>query len=172
MTRPAKPPYQPQPGHRWAIRPTDEWTPDTGRRCRAGASRYRKACGQPAVAARPYWAYCARHLHELYGAWVENGRVCEWRQVGVENLPDDVVLRVGQAVILWNRGLDYNGMTIVDGNPVFTVTCDCATVTALKLEVETSSASVPSADSQFAFTCDGCMSTHWVTISRTTPEQP
>ena len=60
-----------------------------GKRCRAGSSRYVKACGAPAVAelnrgrhnwqfgkrTDSWWAYCAEHM---YGRWIEDGRVMNW----------------------------------------------------------------------------------------------
>ncbi|MEE8217967.1 MAG: hypothetical protein V3S03_03285 [Vicinamibacteria bacterium] len=76
-------------------------------RCRAGASRWRKACGQPAVAVleregprgrRAGWFYCAVHL---YGRWIREGadgrapKVFGWRLVPrAEDVTDHADLRL------------------------------------------------------------------------------
>ena len=60
-----------------------EWRLEAGRPCRAGASAYTTACGQPSVAAmnrgrrgrEAWWAYCGDHL---YGRWIEDGQVMCW----------------------------------------------------------------------------------------------
>lgn len=60
------------------------------KRCRYGVGPRHVYCGRPAVAEtdrshRPdrenWWAYCPDHL---YGRWVEDGRVLQWRVVPID----------------------------------------------------------------------------------------
>lgn len=93
-TRP-EPVYGPPPeGFRWAAHPAGpDWRTETERQCRRmhGTVRGRTRCTRQAVAAlnRPrrvswrnpvvidsWWAYCPDHM---YGRWVEDGRVMEYR---------------------------------------------------------------------------------------------
>lgn len=62
------------------------------------------------------------------------------------------------------RGVDCIGVTFVGGSPVFAFACDCGIVTAVV--VEALAADDPTETLEFAFTCDGCISNHWVTVSR------
>lgn len=57
------------------------------------------------------------------------------------------------------RGVDLLGVHVEDGEPVLTLLCDCATITAVTVA---GAASVGSAE--FAYTCDGCESSHWVKV--------
>lgn len=90
MTRPPVP-FAPEPGFEWHAVPDEQWTTEPwrveGRRCRWGAAKGHPAHGTPAVAIfirRRYdglplpFAYCEEHL---YGRWIEDGRVMEWRLV-------------------------------------------------------------------------------------------
>lgn len=53
-------------------------------------------------------------------------------------------------------------LPFVEGDPVtLTCLCDCGTVTNVVVEGLRDS-------EQFAYTCDGCSSSHWLTIGRDT----
>lgn len=95
MTRPT-PRFAPPEGTEWvARREGDEWTAApwrvSGLRCRWGSPRT-GYCQRPAIAAlnrshgkpRPRWyGYCDDPQH-LYGRWVEDGAVMDWRAQRVE----------------------------------------------------------------------------------------
>jgi hypothetical protein len=86
VSRPPAPDEAPG-GYHWEVVPDASlrWrvieglSPIVSRRCRAGATRGKPACGRPAVAelgrGRSWWAYCGRHL---YGKWIEDGVVVGW----------------------------------------------------------------------------------------------
>jgi hypothetical protein len=46
-----------------------------------------------------------------------------------------------------------------DGRPVLSCLCDCGTVTAVIFAVAESAAA------EVAYTCDGCQSSHWMTVT-------
>lgn len=66
-----------------SIESAGHWQLAEGKRCRAGASRGRKACGDPSIAELnrgtdqypAWWAYCPSHL---YGQWVEDDQLMRW----------------------------------------------------------------------------------------------
>lgn len=99
MTRPPHPDYQFEPtsrvpqGFEWVAEPEEGWTMErpTTKAGKPAADRCRyfvggRAHGAPAVAwlfrsvwSRPGgvpWAYCGEHL---FGRWIEDGRVMNWR---------------------------------------------------------------------------------------------
>jgi hypothetical protein len=89
----------------------DDWRLVAGaKRCRLMQAR--KACGAPAVAeldrsrwadARPHWwAYCAEHM---FGRWVEDGQVWEWRVVPAPVLGERVEALIAalEAEVAWQR---------------------------------------------------------------------
>lgn len=49
-----------------------------------------------------------------------------------------------------------------DGNPVLLMLCDCGTVTELTVDIERAR---PGSSTQFAYTCDSCLSAHWFTVA-------
>lgn len=64
------------------------------------------------------------------------------------------------------RGVDCTGVTIgPDGSPVFAFTCDCGSAVDLHVEDLADPRAAPTLE--FAFTCDGCGTAHWMTIART-----
>lgn len=69
----------------------------------------------------------------------------------------------GKIIPGFHRGIECSAVTIDDhGNPVFAFRCDCATTTA----VTVADLAEKSATLEFAFTCDGCGTAHWMTIAR------
>ena len=63
----------------------------------------------------------------------------------------------------FRRGVDCAAVTVNDdGNPVFAFTCDCGSLTAITLQ----DLAEEFATLEFAFTCDGCGTAHWMTIAR------
>jgi hypothetical protein len=60
------------------------------------------------------------------------------------------------------RGLCYARPVLHDGNPAIEALCDCATRMILRLDP--SFLAGLDAPREFAFTCDGCGSAHWLTI--------
>jgi hypothetical protein len=63
------------------------------------------------------------------------------------------------------RGVECVGATIMaDGEPAFLFLCDCATTTAVRVE------GITDGPREFAFTCDGCQASHWMTITTTAKE--
>jgi len=83
----AEPSHPAPPGYRWEVVRSPRWRLVTGKRCRAGASYRKPACGAPSVAElnrrlvgprESWWAYCGRHL---YANWIENDQVVHWRLV-------------------------------------------------------------------------------------------
>jgi hypothetical protein len=95
--RPGAPYFPPPKGTQWQAVPTGpEWSTDparvSGLRCRWQAQGHRQ-CQHPAVAALnrgrhsqrhgrvpSWWGYCGDHL---YGGWIEDGRVTQWRLVEI-----------------------------------------------------------------------------------------
>lgn len=58
------------------------------------------------------------------------------------------------------RGLELVGVGADEhGSPVLTMVCDCATVTELVVPGAQSAGT-----SEFAYTCDGCESSHWLKV--------
>jgi hypothetical protein len=65
--------------------------------------------------------------------------------------------------ITMRRGADLLGATLDDdGRPVVTCGCDCGQVTDLVMEGADTARSV--FEFEVAYTCDGCMTSHWLTF--------
>lgn len=65
------------------------------------------------------------------------------------------------------RGVECVGVIFdeITNDPVFKMQCDCGTLT----ELQARDLSLPENDGdalEFAYTCDGCVSSHWMTIKR------
>lgn len=73
-----------------------------------------------------------------------------------------------QPIIQMRRGAYVIGAVVdEDGCPVVTVCCDCAAVTDLVLA---DANTTPNGTYEVAFTCDGCVSSHWVTFKIRHPD--
>lgn len=86
----------PPVGGEYRVFVDDDWRVVGGKRCRSGAGPGRPACGRPSVAELKrgrvpwgtttppnpsWWAYCEDHM---YGRWIEDGRVLEFRLRGID----------------------------------------------------------------------------------------
>lgn len=60
------------------------------------------------------------------------------------------------------RGLEYARPVVHDDGPAIEALCDCGTTTILTLNA--AQVQALTGPNEFAFTCDTCQSTHWVTI--------
>jgi hypothetical protein len=64
-----------------------------------------------------------------------------------------------------SRGVDFVSVALdEEGCPTFAFQCDCGELTRVAVEALAEHAGTDALE--FAFTCDGCQSSHWVTISR------
>lgn len=52
-----------------------------------------------------------------------------------------------------------------DGNLTFRCVCDCATVTNVIVARGITATSVLTQAVEFAYTCDGCQTSHWLTLT-------
>ena len=70
------------------------------------------------------------------------------------------------------RGADLLDMVFdADGQPVASIGCDCGTVTDITLEgVDQIQRQDGWGTREFAYTCDGCQTSHWLTLAIGKPE--
>lgn len=78
-----------------------------------------------------------------------------------EELPKTIRMRpIERSAHLFSVVLDE------DGNPVATIGCDCSAVTELVLA---GAVGARVGTQEVAFTCDGCMSSHWLKLQINPP---
>ena len=61
-----------------------------------------------------------------------------------------------------NRSIEWMRLAPEGGIEIL---CDCATITVLQIE------GTPSDGQEIAFTCDGCLTVHWLTARTTTTQE-
>lgn len=66
------------------------------------------------------------------------------------------------------RSLEHVALAITeDGSPVLSCLCDCGTNTHVKVIISEQAQSAA-----FAYTCDGCTTSHWLTLEKIHGEVP
>jgi hypothetical protein len=67
-----------------------------------------------------------------------------------------------------NRSLESASFAVNSaGEPALTLLCDCGTVTEV---VVAGVQEIHGAVQEFAYTCDGCQTSHWITVAVTVNE--